>query len=401
MIIRRLINTCAPALFARRLILAALIHLLLLAPAISEAHGPFDNSIHATLRADVLEVSVSLGGEASKEILNRASPKNLAALGGMGLKTLPNELAAHFIEIKSGTVMLVADNFTVVGDGLEYSFTATYPKPASSTLVFRAPYFDVLEQMKLGTLVLTDDARKQIGSGLLTKGSSTVELNLPQPAAPAVVATEPSPAPSTTIATLPPAPGGNVITLAPQRPSFARFLHLGIEHILTGYDHLLFLCALLVACQRIKPMLAIITCFTVAHSVTLGLAALDVVQISSRIIEPLIAASIIFVGVENFRGNVDVKLRCGVTLVFGLIHGFGFAGALRESGLAGQGAELLSPLLAFNLGVELGQLAVAAVFLPLLFLARRMQAVERFATPAVSAVVIALGSFWLVQRLFS
>ena len=401
MIIRRLINSCAPALFVRRLILVALIHLLLLAPAISEAHGPFDNSIHATLRSDALEVSIAIGGDAAGEILNRASLRNPVSLGGMGLKTLPNELTPHFIEVKSGTTTLIANQFTVVGDGLEYTFTATYPSPSGSSLAFRAPYFDMLEQMKLGTLVLADEAGRQIGSGLFTKASATVELNLPQPAAPAIVTTESSQASSNSLATTGPVADENVPSPTPQHPPFARFLQLGIEHILTGYDHLLFLCALLVACQRIKPMLAIITCFTVAHSVTLGLAALDVVQISSRIIEPLIAASIIFVGVENFRGNVDVKLRCGVTLVFGLIHGFGFAGALRESGLAGQGAELLSPLLAFNLGVELGQLAVAAVFLPLLFLARRAQAVERFATPAVSAVVIVLGSFWLVQRLLS
>ncbi len=401
MIIRRLINSCAPALFVRRLILVVLIHLLLLAPAISEAHGPFDNSIHATLRSDALEVSIAMGGDAAVEILNRASLRNPVSLGGMGLKTLPNELTPHFIEVKSGTTTLIANQFTVVGDGLEYTFTASYPSPSGSSLAFRAPYFDMLEQMKLGTLVLADEAGRQIGSGLFTKASATVELNLPQPAAPAIVTTESSQASSTSLATIAPVADESVASPTPQHPPFARFLHLGIEHILTGYDHLLFLCALLVACQRIKPILAIITCFTVAHSVTLGLAALDVVQISSHIIEPLIAASIIFVGVENFRGNVDVKLRCGVTLVFGLIHGFGFAGALRESGLAGRGAELLSPLLAFNLGVELGQLAVAVVFLPLLFLARRAQAVERFATPAVSAVVIALGSFWLVQRLLS
>ena len=381
------------------MLLVALIQFILLGPINSQAHSPFDNSIHATLGTDALEVSIVIGGEAAADILKRSASEKPVSLGGMGLKTLPTELAAHFIEVKSGAQTLVANRFTVMGDGLEYTFNATYPLPAGNNATFRAPYFDTLEQMKLGTFVLADKAGKQIGSGLFTKGSTSVELTLPQIAVPAVAATESSP-PSTTLATTP-AADATTASPSPQRPSFARFLHLGIEHILTGYDHLLFLCALLVACQRIKPMLAIITCFTVAHSITLALAALDVVQISSRIIEPLIAASIIFVGVENFRGKVDVKLRCGVTLGFGLIHGFGFAGALRESGLAGKGAELLSPLLAFNLGVELGQITVAAVFLPLLFLARRAKPVERFATPAVSAVVVALGCFWLVQRLMA
>jgi hydrogenase/urease accessory protein HupE len=400
MISQRHINTDATPRLGVRLFLGAIMAWLCLSPVPAEAHGPFDNSVHAILQTDALEVSVALGGEAANEILKRASPQNPVALGGMGLKTLPTELASHFIEVKSDSQTLVANRFTVVGDGLEYTFTATYPSPGGNSATFRAPYFDVLDQMKLGTFVLADEAGKQIGSGLFTKGNSSVALTLPQPAAPAVVATESSQTPTNTFATTTSATEANIATPSPQRPSFARFLHLGVEHILTGYDHLLFLCALLVACQRIKPMLAIITCFTVAHSVTLALAALDVVQVSARIVEPLIAASIIFVGVENFRGKVDVKLRCGVTLIFGLIHGFGFAGALRESGLAGQGTELLSPLLAFNLGVELGQLAVAAVFLPLLFWARRVQQIERFATPAVAAVVIALGSFWLVQRLF-
>jgi hydrogenase/urease accessory protein HupE len=399
MIRRRHIHSCVTALLSRGLVLGALLVFFLIASTPSHAHGSFDNSVHAILQSDSLEVSVQLGGEAAGEILKRVSPRNPVSLGGMGLKILPAELAAHFIEVKSGAETLVAKRFTVVGDGLEYTFTATYPSPLGNAATFRAPYFDVLDQMKLGTLVLADEAGKQIGSGLFSKGSTSVELTLPQAAVLAVVATESSP-PSTTLATTPTASAA-IATPSPQRPSFGRFLHLGIEHILTGYDHLLFLCALLVACQRIKPMLAIITCFTVAHSITLALAALDVVQISSRIIEPLIAASIIFVGLENFRGNVDVKLRCGVTLGFGLIHGFGFAGALRASGLAGKGTELLSPLFAFNLGVELGQLAVASVFLPLLFLARREKSVERFATPAVSAVVVALGGFWLVQRLLA
>ena len=401
MIRQRLIKACAAALFVRGFLFVTLMQFFLLAPTDSQAHGPFDNSIRATLHSDSLKASVVLGGEAAAEILKRASPEKPIAPGGTGLKTLPTELVLHFIEVKSSATALVASKFTVVGDGLEYTFTATFPAPPYAIATFRAPYFDTLEQMKLGTLVLADEAGRQTGSGLLSKGSSTVELNLPQPATSAVVTTDSLPETPTTVTMATTTPDSNITPPSPQRPSFARFLHLGIEHILTGYDHLLFLCALLVACQRFKPMLAIITCFTIAHSVTLGLAALDVVQMPARIVEPLIAASIIFVGLENFRGNVDVKLRCGVTLVFGLIHGFGFAGALRESGLAGQGAELLSPLLAFNLGVELGQLAVAAFFLPLLLVARRTTQFERYGMATVSACVVALESFWLLQRLFA
>ncbi len=202
MIHQRLIKSCANALFARGVLFVALIQFLLLAPTNSHAHGPFDNSIRATLHSDALEVSVVLGGEAAVEILKRSSPGKSVALGGMGLKTLPNELATFFIEIKSGATMLVANKFTVVGDGLEYSFTATYPKPAGNSLTFRAPYFDASEQMKPGTLVLTDDTGRQIGSGLLTKGSTTVELTLLQQPASTIATTEVETRPTTTPPTI-------------------------------------------------------------------------------------------------------------------------------------------------------------------------------------------------------
>ena len=139
-------------------------------------------------------------------------------------------------------------------------------------------------------------------------------------------------------------------------------------------------------------MLAIITCFTLAHSLTLALSALDLVRISPLVTEPLIAATIVFVGVESFRGRGDMKTRCGLALGFGLIHGFGFATALRETGLGGTGMALAKPLFAFNLGVECGQLAVAAVFLPVLFALRNNALYERYGEQTISAVVVALGA---------
>ena len=173
---------------------------------------------------------------------------------------------------------------------------------------------------------------------------------------------------------------------------------LGIRHILTGYDHLLFLCGLLVVCRRVGPALAIITCFTLAHSITLALAALDLVQISPRFTEPLIAATIVLVGIENIRGAVSIRMRCGLALAFGLIHGFGFATALRESGLGGTGWALVPPLLSFNLGVECGQLALAALFLPFLFALQRIPWFGRHGAQAISWGVVLLGGYWLLER---
>src|SRR5207244_148941 len=115
--------------------------------------------------------------------------------------------------------------------------------------------------------------------------------------------------------------------------SFANFLSLGVKHILTGYDHLLFLFGLLLVAGGFFSSLGIITSFTIAHSITLAVATLQVVQIPSRIVEPLIAASIVFVGIENLlRGDIP-KARRMVPFGFGLIHGFGFASALREAGI--------------------------------------------------------------------
>jgi hydrogenase/urease accessory protein HupE len=182
--------------------------------------------------------------------------------------------------------------------------------------------------------------------------------------------------------------------------SFTNFLCLGVKHILTGYDHLLFLFGLLLVARGFFSSLGIITSFTIAHSITLAVATLHVVQIPSRIVEPLIAASIVFVGIENlWRGDIPTARRM-VAFGFGLIHGFGFASALREAGIGSGTGGILLPLFSFNLGVELGQIMVAAVALPIIWkLRENPMFIARWA-PACSAAVVLLGSFWFVQRVW-
>ena len=182
--------------------------------------------------------------------------------------------------------------------------------------------------------------------------------------------------------------------------SFANFLCLGVKHILTGYDHLLFLFGLLLVARGFFSSLGIITSFTIAHSITLAVATLHLVQIPSRIVEPLIAASIVFVGIENLlRGDIPTARRM-VAFGFGLIHGFGFASALREAGIGSGTGGILLPLFSFNLGVELGQIMVAAVALPIIWkLRENPMFIARWA-PACSAAVVLLGSFWFVQRVW-
>jgi len=183
--------------------------------------------------------------------------------------------------------------------------------------------------------------------------------------------------------------------------SMIGFIVLGVEHILTGYDHLLFLFALLIVARNFVASLKVITCFTAAHSITLVLATLDVVEIPARIVEPLIAASIVYVSIENLARRGESRGRLPLTFAFGLVHGLGFATVLRELGLGSSGNGIALPLLSFNLGVELGQILVAAVLLPLIWKLRQYPAAANRLAPASSLLITAAGTYWLIQRIWS
>jgi hydrogenase/urease accessory protein HupE len=185
----------------------------------------------------------------------------------------------------------------------------------------------------------------------------------------------------------------------------ARYLAAGIEHIFLGYDHIAFLIAIVLWARRLWPVVKIVTAFTVAHSITLSLAALDIVRIPSAIIEPAIAASIVYVAVENFLSR-DVERRWRITFAFGLVHGFGFAATLQEFGLPRQA--LAAALASFNLGVEAGQIAIVSLILPALLALDRLLAapVVAAAVPVrtaaavyvISAGIGVLGGYWFLAR---
>lgn len=179
--------------------------------------------------------------------------------------------------------------------------------------------------------------------------------------------------------------------------SIFRFLVLGIEHILTGYDHLLFLLALLIAGGSLSRNAKIITSFTVAHSLTLALATFGLINITPAIVEPVIAASVVFVGVENLLRR-RLAARWLITFVFGLVHGLGFASILRELGIGGLGAQAAIPLLSFNLGVELAQIAIAALVLPLVWKLEQRPAFTLRHVPALSLLITFAGVYWFVAR---
>jgi hydrogenase/urease accessory protein HupE len=183
-----------------------------------------------------------------------------------------------------------------------------------------------------------------------------------------------------------------------ERPStFSGFLTLGIEHILMGFDHLAFLLALLLAGGSLREAAKIITSFTAAHSITLALATFNLVNLPASVVEPLIAVSIVYVGVENLLGR-ETRRRWLLTFGFGLIHGFGFASVLGELGVGASSGGAAVPLLAFNLGVEIGQIAIAALVLPVIWkLRERPRFVLQYA-PAASVLIALAGGYWLIER---
>ena len=196
------------------------------------------------------------------------------------------------------------------------------------------------------------------------------------------------------------------VTLSAPAPpllsTLERYLATGIEHIFLGYDHIAFLVAVVLWARRLVPVIKIVTAFTIAHSITLSLATLNVVVIPGTIVEPAIAASIVYVAMENFfTCNIDGRWR--VAFVFGLIHGFGFAGALREIGLPTNA--VATALAAFNIGVEIGQVAIVAIVVPALIALDRLMAVDRTKPVraatlvyALSALITVLGSYWFLTR---
>jgi hypothetical protein len=178
-----------------------------------------------------------------------------------------------------------------------------------------------------------------------------------------------------------------------------------------GYDHVLFLLALLLpaalrrVADRWEPtpdflsafceVLAIVTAFTMAHSITLGLATLGLIALPSRLVESAIAASVVFAGISNLYPALAQRRRL-VAFLFGLIHGFGFASMLSDLGLPKESLAL--SLVSFNLGVEVGQMAIAVMFLPFAYGLRKSWTYQRLVLVSVSLGIVALACTWLIER---
>ena len=203
------------------------------------------------------------------------------------------------------------------------------------------------------------------------------------------------------------------LSLAHVATSFSAIVRLGIEHILSGYDHLLFLTALLLPAvlkrrdgkwlpapdfrSVLLDVLRTVTAFTLAHSLTLALSAAHWVVLPSRFVESAIAASIILAALNNLFPVLDADRSLAFGL--GLLHGFGFAAVLEDVGLSG--SSFVRTLFGFNLGVEIGQLTVVLAMLPVLHLLRRSKGYPRWGMPMVSILVMLVACVWLVERAFN
>lgn len=186
---------------------------------------------------------------------------------------------------------------------------------------------------------------------------------------------------------------------APARRPVLAYFELGVEHILIGVDHLVFLFGLVLVGGRLRSLVAVVTAFTVGHSLSLALATLGVWTPGAGLVEPAIALSVAYVGVENFF-VADARGRWRIGLPFGFVHGFGFAGVLAEIGLPANAA--VPALALFNLGVEAGQLMVLALVVPALLWLGRQPGYRRIgAARWLSAAIVAAGLYWFVERVIA
>jgi hydrogenase/urease accessory protein HupE len=176
-----------------------------------------------------------------------------------------------------------------------------------------------------------------------------------------------------------------------------QFLWLGMEHIFIGYDHILFLMGLIVLGGSFRNLIKIVSSFTVAHSITLILAALQIVLLPSRLVESVIALSIVYIAIENFLVK-DTDQRWLITFIFGLMHGFGFAGVLTELGLPARG--LVVSLLSFNVGVEIGQVVIVAIVFPIILWVTKTRW-QRQVVYGLSSLILIFGLMWFLERAFA
>ena len=337
-----------------------------LTATVLRAHDPGLSSLDVTVNDDAIVVSLAL---AEADLVASAPERHSATLH-------LSELARDAIRLSlDGEPLRAVVDDVWTDDGgarvrLSYASSETFRRGARLTITS-----DVPKRMARGhreLLIVNVGGRVAAEALLDTKAdSTTVELRAGSP---------------------------------PLRLAWS-FLSVGVGHILSGYDHLLFLAGLVLGTRRVRELVVALTAFTVAHSVSLLLVVFGDVHAPPSIVEPLIAASVAWIGVENLLSEQTVRpkgrgnARWLVVFVFGLIHGFGFAGGLMELGFGSAPSEVALALLSFNAGVEGAQLAAAAVLLPVVWMMRSRPQLEARLLPACSILIASAGGWWLIERL--
>ncbi|MBI4888529.1 MAG: HupE/UreJ family protein [Acidobacteria bacterium] len=372
---------------------------LLAAPALVRAHDiPNDVVVQAFLKPDGqrlrLLVRVPLVAMRDMDVPQREKGNLDLARVDDTLRTaatvwIAREVALYEDDARLGSPALVGVRASLPSDPSfrEYETALAHiqgpPLPADTELYWEQGLLDVW----LEYAIASDQSRFAINPGLRQLGQRvTIALRLLMPDG-RVRAFE-----------LHDDPG--IVQLDPRwHQAAARFVRSGFTHILSGIDHLLFLVCLVIPLRRVRTLVAVVTSFTVAHSVTLFASAYDMAPGGlwfPPLVETLIATSIVYMALENIVG-ARLGRRWIITFAFGLVHGFGFSFALRDS-LQFAGAHLLTSLLSFNVGVELGQLLVLAVVVPALNVAFRFVVAERMGTIILSALVAHTAWHWLTER---
>jgi hydrogenase/urease accessory protein HupE len=366
------------------ILLAATLALLLAPERLAQAHAVGMSSGEYRLDGPVLYGDIGMSGRELARVLPALDTNQDEAIDA-------DELSAGH----EALVRLLTSGQTVHGDGkncpgsldkawvLEGEggvvFQVRYVCPETPTrLVLALPLLDTLTAAHRHVARVYRNGKAQVS--VLDRAHSTWDLQAPA-AAPNGTSSS-STSPSTT--------GAGSLAWS--------MLKLGVEHILTGADHLIFLLGLVIVGGSFRSLLGVVSAFTLAHSITLALAALGIFAPSPALVEPAIALSIAYVGIENLFVK-DARKRWRITFLFGLIHGFGFASALRET--APLRAQLPIALLSFNLGVEVGQLAVLALVLPIVLRARGATWFGERGVKALSVAIALGGAALFVMRVIA
>jgi len=355
----------------RRLSHRAVLLLFSLAAIVVRAHQPGLSTLFIDLGSNrisaqliiawqEIEGAVPLDGNGDRTLSDDEFSAARNRLTGLGESSISFESDGRMLSLKA-PVEVRRDDVT----GLRFNLVIEFP--ATKVLTIHSEIIHELQRGHRQIVTIRKSDGSTLGEAVLEQDRPTLDVPL--------------------------AASGGTKLASPARDYFL----LGIEHILAGWDHLAFLFGLLAVGGKLRDAVKIITSFTVAHSLTLALATFNWINIPSSVVEPIIAASIIYVGFENIVRK-DFRKRWLLTFAFGLIHGCGFASVLRELGVGADGTGVARPLIFFNLGVEAGQLIIAAVMLPVIW--KLKAAFPKRWIPVASAVLIAIGSYFLLDRVW-